>query len=246
MKYAQPPGRRTMNGLRISRTALLGVALLFCLMALVMPLVHSIVTYGGAGGAEVEEVYTLWGVERTIEGQSNANPHGTLDANWGDAAMDGTGGISYIRAAMPLVLIGMVVTVAALILTVVPRTGENRSGGWTAGAGFVFLLVGFVLYGWGLVLRNGQVFSAWVPESVLGAYLMVLALLLIFIAALLGMISTRVLEHEVRVSTGHAAGDHSLRYFQCNTCGEVRESRDGRALACTACGNESRKVTYLN
>lgn len=230
-----------MNGLRISRTVLLSIALAFGILGLLLPLAHSITTYGGT--MVVEETYTLWGVERTLEG-SGTSPLGALDQGWNDGRMDNTGGITYLRMAIPLVLVGIVLTAVALLLTVLPATGNNRSGGITSAAALAILVVGFVLHGWGLILRNEQFFDAWRPEAVLGAYLIVLAAILLLIAALQGMVSHRVIERTVSdrvvVETGHTAGDLTrLRYFQCNSCGKVETVSGNAKPVCTVCGNAS-------
>lgn len=236
-----------MHQLRISRTVLLSVALLIGIVSLFAPLVHSIVVYGAdATLTEVEEQYGWFGIDKTKEGTLDVG-HSSFETTWFDSSLDDTGGITYLRAAAPLFLMGFVLVAVSLILTLVNKTGDGRSGGITAAFGFASWVLAFTLHGWGLVLRNDNVFvHAWIPELMVVGYFFVFAIIMVLAAAFLGMVATSESQtvsfgsgqsSRMTIGTGH--GSDRPRYFQCNDCGHVERVHGTARPICSACGNDT-------
>lgn len=237
-----------MDGLRTSRTILLSVALLLFLLGIFLPVAHSIVVHnnGEPQMTTVEERYSLFGFETIVDGPKDVG-HSDGETRWSDSSLDGSGGISYLRVTPFTYIIGILFVVAALVTTVLRNVGETRTGGVLSALGFLTLLVTVVSYGAGLTLRNDDVFvDAWVPEAILMGYLVTFALLLLLIASLLGMISTRVTERVIErgVTVEHATPAETdafggPRYFRCNTCGTVETVVGHQHPVCSSCGNST-------
>ncbi len=163
---------------------------------------------------------------------------------YSDAALDGTGGITYLRMMGPALLAGLVFVVLALVLTIVPKTSPTIVGGLLALPGALLILASVTLAVLATYMHSYDQIApgSQVDWNMFSATLAVLATAGSTIAAGMGLVSTRGrvasgdgVAWEPEASEARHAGWIAGRNLRCPECSTVVTAGYGVVPICPSC-----------
>lgn len=189
--------------------------------------------------ARVSEQYSMFSKDRDTTAVGVA-ADGSSGQTWYyvDAGLDGSGGITWLAAMGPMLVGGMVFIVAAMILTIVPRTSPSIIGGLVALPGALLMVGSVVLAVLGMPLHASHKLGA--VASVDFAGFSAAAAIAIIISALaatgMGLVSMRSSSKD---DSYHHAGEHggwvAGRTLRCPDCATEVTAGYGIVPICPTC-----------
>lgn len=194
-----------------------------------------------SGGIDerTDETYSLWSLDQEISRVGAADE--TNDSHWFAEALDGSGGITFLRAAPVVLTIGLVGALVGLILSL-PEADRTRRIGGVFGLFSAFMggATGILLLR-GLALRAQDVLNppgAKAPADIVwgfGAVLLVIFVVVLFIGGLMGLLASIAPdEHDE-----HHHHEHALLRLMCPDCNTITEAEPDDVPTCENCGFHS-------
>ncbi len=235
-----------MEASRTTGIILLSLALVLGTVSMFMETGEAFVkTTSDLGESTYTEEYSFWALGTEIDPFTGDQVESS--DGWYDSAFDGTGGITFLRLAPIALTVGLVFVAVALLLTIVPRTGQGISGGVLAAIGFVDILAAGLLHGTGATLRATQEFGR--PDAIIAqwnAYLYAFVALLVLAAGLVGMRRGHVHRHEEDHQWDEAFAssidEEGLQHLMCPDCHHIERAPFGSVPQCSNCGFSSRQT----
>ncbi len=220
------------------------VGTVFLAMTLVFGTVLAFIPTGEAGyekdGTRTTETYSFFGkVRENSPAGEPADGVGGTSYSWSDSALDGTGGITYLRWAGPLLIVGLLFTIGGLVLTVVPRTSPSVLGGAIALPGAAFILLAVTLAFLGPYMHgNDQLVSRiQVDWRSLAGVLAVLSIGLSTVASGMGLVRSSGSSEAMAAGWDHPTGQAWVagRNLRCPDCSTVVTAGYGVVPICPTC-----------